>query len=48
MDSSDSGGHENPVGVLTVLRQLALIVVGDAEIKTPQSAALTNYCVNLF
>jgi hypothetical protein len=48
MDSSDSGGqHENPVGVLTVLRQLALIVVGD-EVKTPQSAALTNYRVNLF
>jgi len=46
MDSSDSGGHENPVAVLTVLRQLALIVVGDVEVKTLQSAVLTNYCVN--
>jgi hypothetical protein len=47
MDSSNSGGQENPVRLLTVLRQLAPIIVGDVVVKAPQSAALTNYCINL-
>lgn len=33
--------------ILSVLRQLALIVVGDVAAKTPHLAALSNYSTNL-
>jgi hypothetical protein len=33
--------------VVTGLRQVALIGVGDVEVKTVHLAALTNYCVYL-
>jgi hypothetical protein len=38
-DSSDCGGHKNPVGVLKELYKLELISSGEADVKTPHLAA---------
>jgi hypothetical protein len=45
-ESSDCGGHKNPVWVLTELHKLELISSGVAEVKTLHLAALINYCTH--